>query len=107
MRVFWLRMSTPEKVSLDLVSSVTFLMRFVDFLAFLTENSFSSFFDFFGFLEYNLVLGWLRWPEGHVYTGEFLNDKPHGFGWLKMANGDSYKGSFVEGQRHGTGTLEQ
>jgi hypothetical protein len=38
-----------------------------------------------------------------TYTGEWLNDRPHGIGTLVFPSGDRYEGNFVDGQYHGRG----
>lgn len=52
------------------------------------------------------------WPDGRKYTGQYLNDKKHGFGtfeWrnaaykYKIADGRKYKGEWLAGKQHGMG----
>ena len=39
------------------------------------------------------------------YTGELMNDLPHGPGTLRFLNGDLYLGEFKEGEMHGVGAF--
>jgi hypothetical protein len=43
------------------------------------------------------------YPNGDVYTGEWLDDYPHGKGKFTYANGEVYEGEWLERQRHGKG----
>lgn len=39
-----------------------------------------------------------------TYTGEFVNDKRHGFGVFEYSNGDKFFGQWKDGKKHGKGT---
>jgi len=41
---------------------------------------------------------------GGSYTGNEVNDKPHGFGTFTYNNGSSYRGQFLNGNPQGKGT---
>lgn len=43
--------------------------------------------------------------NGNIYTGQWLNDKPHGDGTFKWASGSQYSGEFRFGEQEGAGTL--
>ena len=43
--------------------------------------------------------------QNAVYTGELLNNKPHGKGTTKFANGDVYEGEYVKGKCEGYGIM--
>ena len=47
--------------------------------------------------------GRLVYADGSVYSGEFLNDIPHGIGEMEYLNKDKYIGNFIEGVREGEG----
>ena len=52
--------------------------------------------------------GWINFSDGTIYSGEFKNDKFHGYGELWTAEGDdrdheSYEGEWKNGKRHGKG----
>jgi hypothetical protein len=46
----------------------------------------------------------LKIPNG-VYSGQFLNSKPHGKGTILYRNGDTYSGAWDLGEKHGFGVL--
>lgn len=46
------------------------------------------------------------WPNGDRYTGEWLNDSPHGKGVMRRQNKDEYQGVFAYGQYSGLGDLK-
>jgi hypothetical protein len=45
----------------------------------------------------------MRWPNGDVYDGTWLNGSMHGLGSFSFANGSTYVGEFKWGLRHGQG----
>ncbi|MDM8562056.1 hypothetical protein QUF54_01745 [Candidatus Marithioploca araucensis] len=45
----------------------------------------------------------IKWPNGDVYEGEYLNGKRTGQGMYSWTNGDRYAGEFMAGKRHGMG----
>jgi hypothetical protein len=47
--------------------------------------------------------GFLQWPDGREYDGEWLNGRPHGHGTAREPDGSSYTGSWQHGARHGHG----
>uniref|UniRef100_K3X194 Uncharacterized protein n=1 Tax=Globisporangium ultimum (strain ATCC 200006 / CBS 805.95 / DAOM BR144) TaxID=431595 RepID=K3X194_GLOUD len=49
--------------------------------------------------------GRLKYSNGDIYDGEWLNGKRHGKGMLKFAEGGSYIGEFGENVYHGFGLL--
>jgi hypothetical protein len=49
--------------------------------------------------------GQMRYPDGRVYVGWFLNGKPHFTGEMKYPDGKVYRGQFLNGQFHGKGML--
>jgi hypothetical protein len=51
------------------------------------------------------VEGSLRYKDGSVYTGYFVNDKGEGEGQCMYANGDKYKGGWKNHAPHGEGTM--
>lgn len=51
--------------------------------------------------------GIMRYCNGDVYEGDFLNDFCHGEGRLRTFDGDVYSGSFIEGKKCGYGVLKR
>lgn len=53
------------------------------------------------------VEGWgrLRWTNGDVYEGEFLDGLMHGQGTFTSGVAGAYRGGFVRGYREGRGTM--
>ena len=56
--------------------------------------------------------GWINFSDGTIYSGEFKNDKFHGYGELWTAEGDdrdheSYEGEWKNGKRHGKFIITQ
>ncbi|DAZ99333.1 TPA: hypothetical protein N0F65_005184 [Lagenidium giganteum] len=49
--------------------------------------------------------GKLKFSNGDIYDGEWVNGKRHGQGVLKFANGSSYAGQFEDNFYHGFGLL--
>eukprot|EP00162_Nutomonas_longa_P013400 comp21557_c0_seq1/m.47237 comp21557_c0_seq1/g.47237 ORF comp21557_c0_seq1/g.47237 comp21557_c0_seq1/m.47237 type:complete len:786 (+) comp21557_c0_seq1:92-2449(+) len=49
--------------------------------------------------------GQLSFPDGNIYTGEFVNGQAQGQGDMVYPNGARYLGEFVQQQRHGHGTM--
>lgn len=49
--------------------------------------------------------GVLKFKNGDIYCGEFIDDKKCGNGTLKYANGDIYGGEFVGNEKQGYGTM--
>jgi hypothetical protein len=47
--------------------------------------------------------GTYKWPNGDVYGGEWLNNRPHGKGYFHWADGRIYEGDLVEGKLQGRG----
>ena len=46
-----------------------------------------------------------HWPNGDYYSGEWLNDHPHGQGEMLRHNKDKFRGAFAYGQYSGLGEL--
>ena len=42
--------------------------------------------------------GVLRWPDGKVYEGDFIEDKRHGHGLFKWKDGREYEGEWIRGK---------
>ena len=42
--------------------------------------------------------GVMKWPDGKVYEGEFMNDLKHGKGRLVTQDGKVYEGTWVAGK---------
>lgn len=40
------------------------------------------------------------------YTGDWKNDKPHGYGIERFRDGSTYEGEFKEGLKHGNGMFQ-
>lgn len=38
------------------------------------------------------------WPDGKFYSGEYLNDKKHGFGVFQLSDGRRYEGKWAHGK---------
>lgn len=51
------------------------------------------------------TLGSLKYKDGSVYTGEFINGKGEGNGKCKYANGDKYEGGWKNHAPHGQGIM--
>lgn len=45
------------------------------------------------------------YPNGDMYTGEYLDDQPHGKGTMKFHNGDVYEGQMDKGKISGFGKI--
>lgn len=43
------------------------------------------------------------WPDGSIYSGQLVDDLPHGRGILKLADGSSYEGEWMNSKAHGEG----
>jgi hypothetical protein len=43
--------------------------------------------------------------DGNVFTGNWLDDRPHGLGFMKYRSGDEYNGMWSEGSISGEGTM--
>jgi hypothetical protein len=50
--------------------------------------------------------GVMRYDNGHVYQGEWVNGKPHGHGTMTYSKG-TYRGNWQDGMRDGVGTFVQ
>jgi len=62
-----------------------------------------------GDLKYEVIregMGTNKWPNGDRYTGEWLNDMPHGKGFMQRKNKEEYRGLFSFGQYSGLGDLK-
>ncbi len=62
-----------------------------------------------GDIKYGVIregVGVNEWPNGDRYTGQWLNDNPHGKGYMRRKNGDEYRGEFAFGQYSGLGDLK-
>lgn len=46
------------------------------------------------------------WPDGRLYSGEWLQDQPHGQGMLTYPDGGQYWGRFSAGKRQGEGMMK-
>lgn len=44
--------------------------------------------------------GIMKWDDGKIYEGEFLNDLKHGEGKLTTTDGKVYVGKWVNGKFH-------
>lgn len=44
-----------------------------------------------------------EYPDGRVYSGDFVNGMPHGKGQMTFPNQDIYDGEWNEGKMHGQG----
>ena len=44
------------------------------------------------------------WTTGHMYSGEWKNDKPDGMGTYIWSDGQRYTGEWFNGKQHGQGT---
>jgi len=42
--------------------------------------------------------GVMKWPDGKIYEGEFMNDLKHGKGKLVTTEGKVYEGTWVAGK---------
>lgn len=51
------------------------------------------------------TVGSLRYKDGSIYTGQFVNGKGEGNGKCKYANGDKYEGGWKNHAPHGEGTM--
>ena len=49
--------------------------------------------------------GVYKWPDGRVYSGEYVKDKKHGFGKFVMSDGSKYEGEWLDGKQHGRGKI--
>lgn len=81
--------------------------EFDDALTALSQNS--SLKDCVGDVSYSHVLKVVeshKLSSGDSYTGEILNDLPHGRGTLNFLNGDVYDGDFVNGVISGKGCYD-
>jgi hypothetical protein len=45
------------------------------------------------------------YPDGHIFKGQMLNNKPNGFGFSFKSNGEIYKGAYNNGAAHGYGVM--
>ena len=45
----------------------------------------------------------MRYRDGSIYKGDWLNDKKDGQGKFLLANGDCYEGSYRDGVACGNG----
>ena len=43
------------------------------------------------------------WPNGDLYTGQYINGKRNGLGDMAYGDGDQYLGAWRSGQYHGQG----
>ena len=48
--------------------------------------------------------GELKWKDGKMYNGQFVNDKREGHGTFVWADGRKYIGEWKAGKQHGIGT---
>jgi hypothetical protein len=55
-------------------------------------------------LPEEIYQGTIRFPNGDLYEGEIVADKPHGRGTCMYANKDRYEGQWSAGKRAGEGT---
>ena len=84
--------STPKKSELEKVNMIK-----------LPNGSLYS-----GDIKYGVIRegkGENSWPNGDQYTGDWLNDLPHGKGLMRRKNKNNYRGSFRYGQYSGLGEL--
>ena len=44
-----------------------------------------------------------RWKDGRVFSGEYLNDKKHGYGIYEWDDDRKYSGYWANGKQHGLG----
>ena len=57
------------------------------------------------FYLFNLpILGTYYWPDGRVYTGNWIHNKMEGRGEFRWQNGSKYIGQYYENRREGFGT---
>jgi len=49
--------------------------------------------------------GTLKWTDGAVYVGDWVNDQMHGQGYLTFPNHSTFQGSFVNNNPSGPGVL--
>uniref|UniRef100_A0A7S4Q7H9 MORN repeat-containing protein 5 n=2 Tax=Alexandrium monilatum TaxID=311494 RepID=A0A7S4Q7H9_9DINO len=49
--------------------------------------------------------GRYSWPDGRVYSGQYVLDQKHGFGVLSWTDGRRYEGFWDSGRQHGLGRL--
>ena len=47
----------------------------------------------------------MRWKSGATYTGDWLNNKIHGYGIMNYADGYTYEGEWENHKRNGKGKL--
>ncbi len=62
-----------------------------------------------GDLKYEIIregTGTNEWPNGDRYSGEWLNDMPHGKGFMQRKDKEEYHGLFAFGQYSGLGDLK-
>ena len=50
--------------------------------------------------------GIIRWTNGVVYEGDFVDDERTGKGICTWPNGDEYRGDFINGMCTGTGVYK-
>jgi hypothetical protein len=47
----------------------------------------------------------MTWPDGAVYSGQFIMDKCNGYGTMRFPNGSVFEGQWVRSNPHGDGKL--
>ena len=51
-------------------------------------------------------VGIYTWADGRKYTGEYKDDKKHGYGEYSWADGRVYSGCWAKGKQHGLGIYQ-
>ena len=51
-------------------------------------------------------IGDFMWPNGDVYSGQYINGRRNGLGDMFYGDGDVYKGAWRNGQYHGQGQYQ-
>lgn len=51
-------------------------------------------------------IGTAHWPDGDLYTGQWMHDHPHGKGVYFKSNGERYEGDWEMGKRQGKGKAQ-
>ena len=49
--------------------------------------------------------GELRFPDGRIYVGEYKKDRKEGYGQFNWPNGKIFKGYWKNGKQHGDGVI--
>jgi hypothetical protein len=53
-------------------------------------------------LDFKVGKGYMKFPNGSIYFGDFQNNRAHGEGWLKFGD-EYYVGDFENGAMQGNG----